>query len=246
LPVVVGNTHDAPRDDEHMVLIGPRSLSPDTTVDGPLGAQFLLWEFATAVAGWALRIDPFDQPNVAESKDNTKAVLEKAGDGPLPEGDPAFVDGAVEVHGDRALLGDATTVGDAITALLGAVPDRGYLAVMAYLDRIGEPQAADLRTSLARRIPHAVTFGWGPRFLHSTGQYHKGGPQVGAFLQITGAHATDLDVPGQPFTFGRLQLAQALGDLQALQSRERPVLRLHLTDRAAGLAQLLTAAAVSA
>ncbi len=243
LPVVVGTAHDAPRADEHMVLIGPRSLSPDTTVDGPLGAQFLLWEFATAVAGWALRIDPFDQPNVQESKDNTKAVLEKAGDGPLPEVDPVFVDGAIEVHGDRALLGDATTVGDAITKLLGAVPERGYLAVMAYLDRIGEPQAADLRAALASRIPHAVTFGWGPRFLHSTGQYHKGGPQVGAFLQVTGAHATDLDVPGQPFTFGRLQLAQALGDLQALQSRERPVLRLHLTDRATGLAQLLAAAA---
>jgi len=248
LPVVVtsespdADAGAAPRADEHVVFIGPRSLSPDTTVDGPLGAQFLVWEFATAVAGWALRIDPFDQPNVQESKDNTKAVLEKAGDGPLPEGDPAFVDGAIEVHGDRALLGGASTVAGAIIALLGAVPDRGYLAVMAYLDRLGEPQAADLRGSLAARIPHAVTFGWGPRFLHSTGQYHKGGPQVGAFLQITGAHATDLDVPGQPFTFGRLQLAQALGDLQALQSRERPVLRLHLTDRAEGLAQLLQAA----
>jgi glucose-6-phosphate isomerase len=246
LPVVV---HDGDpetetvRADEHLVVLGSRTVSQDTTVDGPLGAQFLLWEFATAVAGWALAIDPFDQPNVQESKDNTKAVLEKAGDGPLPEGDPAFVDGAIEVHGERALLGGATSVTDAITRLLAAVPDRGYLAVMAYLDRLGEPTAADLRATLAARIPHAVTFGWGPRFLHSTGQYHKGGPQVGAFLQITGAHATDLDVPGQSFTFGRLQLAQALGDLQALHSRERPVLRLHLTDRAAGLAQLLQAAA---
>jgi len=245
LPVVVDDVDVAtyrPRADEHLVAIGPDSPSPDTTVDGPLGAQFLLWEFATAVAGWALAIDPFDQPNVQESKDNTKAVLEKAGDGPLPEGDPAFVDGAIEVHGERALLGDATTVADALGALLRAVPDRGYLAVMAYLDRLGESSAADVRASLAARIPHAVTFGWGPRFLHSTGQYHKGGPQVGAYLQITGAHDTDLDVPGQPFTFGRLQLAQALGDLQALQSRERPVLRLHLTNRAEGLAQLLRAA----
>jgi glucose-6-phosphate isomerase len=244
LPVVVENDAGIElRADEHLVLLSRSALSEDTTVNGPLGAQFLVWEFATAVAGWALKIDPFDQPNVQESKDNTKAVLEKAGDGPLPEGDPAFVDGAIEVHGDRALLGAATTVADAVTALLGAVPDRGYLAVMAYLDRLGEPQAAQLRGMLARRIPHAVTFGWGPRFLHSTGQYHKGGPQVGAFLQVTGAHSTDVDVPGQPFTLGRLQLAQALGDLQALQSRDRPVLRLHLTDRTAGLAQLLTAAA---
>jgi len=228
--------------DSHYVVLSRGSTSMDTTVDGPLGGQFLVWEYATAVAGYALGINPFDQPNVQESKDNTKAVLEKAGDGPLPEGDPAFVDGAIEVHGDRALLDGATTVRDALTALLAAVPDRGYLAVMAYLDRLGEAPAAQLRSLLAGRIPHPVTFGWGPRFLHSTGQYHKGGPQVGAFLQVTGAHATDLDVPGQPFTFGRLQLAQALGDLQALQSRDRPVLRLHLTDRTAGLPRLLDAA----
>jgi glucose-6-phosphate isomerase len=91
-------------------------------------------------------------------------------------------------------------------------------------------------------MPQQVTFGWGPRFLHSTGQFHKGGPQVGAFMQVTAAHDADLDVPGQPFTFGRLQLAQALGDLQALESRNRPVLRFHLTDRAAGIRQLLDAA----
>ncbi|MBQ0982919.1 glucose-6-phosphate isomerase, partial [Micromonospora sp. M61] len=87
-----------------------------------------------------------------------------------------------------------------------------------------------------------VTFGWGPRFLHSTGQYHKGGPQVGSYLQVTGAVAEDLAVPGKPYTFGELQAAQAAGDRQALAGRERPVLRLHLTDRAAGVAQLLDAA----
>jgi glucose-6-phosphate isomerase len=87
-----------------------------------------------------------------------------------------------------------------------------------------------------------VTFGWAPRFLHSTGQFHKGGPQVGVFLQITGAVSRDVDVPGRPYTFGRLQLAQALGDLRALTERGRPVVRLHLTDRAAGIRQLLAAA----
>jgi glucose-6-phosphate isomerase len=198
------------------------------------------------VAGRALKIDPFDQPNVQESKDNTKAVLEKAGDGPLPEGDPVFVDGAIEVHTAEAdLLGGAAGVRDAVTALLQAIPDQGYLAVMAYLDRVHDAEASRLRALLAGRTARPVTFGWGPRFLHSTGQYHKGGPQVGAFFQVTGAHTTDVDVPGQPFTFGRLQLAQALGDLQALESRGRPVMRLHLTDRAAGLAQLLDACAGS-
>ena len=246
LPVVVEGI-DAPgftdAVDVHRVALGGIAPEPGTAVDGPLGAQFLVWEYATAVAGRTLGINPFDQPNVQESKDNTKAVLDKAGDGPLPEGDPAFADGAIEVHvADNNLLGGATSVAAAVSALLAAVPPNGYLAVMAYLDRLHDSQAAQLRALLASRFARPVTFGWGPRFLHSTGQYHKGGPQVGAFLQVTGAHTTDLDVPGQPFTFGRLQLAQALGDLQALESRDRPVMRLHLTDRAAGLKQLLAAA----
>ncbi len=86
-----------------------------------------------------------------------------------------------------------------------------------------------------------MTFGWGPRFLHSTGQYHKGGPQVGAFLQLTGEVAEDVPVPGQRYTFGTLQAAQAAGDRKALADRERPLLHLHLTDRAAGIGQLLSA-----
>jgi glucose-6-phosphate isomerase len=245
LPVAVDGVDSpgfAETADTHLVTLGGSTPTTGTSVAGPLGAQFLVWEFATAVAGWSIRIDPFNQPNVQESKDNTKAVLDKAGDGPLPEGDPLFVDGAIEVHGDRELIGSARDVSGVIDALLAAVPDRGYLAVMAYLDRLADADAATLRDKLARRLPHPVTFGWAPRFLHSTGQFHKGGPQVGAFLQVTGAHATDLDVPGQPFTFGRLQLAQALGDLQALESRQRPVVRLHLTDRGAGLRQLIAAA----
>jgi len=245
LPVAVSGT-DADgfvaTSDTHLVTLGGATPDVGTSVSGPLGAQFLVWEFATAVAGWAIKIDPFNQPNVQESKDNTKAVLEKAGDGPLPEGDPLFVDGPIEVHGDRSLLGDVSDLSGVVTTMLAAVPERGYLAVMAYLDRLADAGATRLREVLAARLPHPVTFGWGPRFLHSTGQFHKGGPQVGVFLQITGAHDVDLDVPGQPFTFGRLQLAQALGDLQALQSRERPVVRLHLTDRTEGIRRLLAAA----
>jgi glucose-6-phosphate isomerase len=247
LPVVVEST-TAPGyadagDDAQRVVIGTDG-SAGIAVTGPLGAQFLLWEFATAVAGRVIGINPFDQPNVQESKDNTSALLEKAGDGPLPEGEPAFTEGAVRVYGDAELLAGATTLAGAVEALLGAVPDNGYLAVMAYLDRIGDTAAEQLRAPLAARLGRQVTFGWGPRFLHSTGQYHKGGPLVNAFLQITGATTDDLDVPGRPFTFGRLQMAQALGDLGALTSRGRPALRLHLTDRAAGLRQL--AAAVGA
>ena len=113
---------------------------------------------------------------------------------------------------------------------------------MAYLDRFGDKAAAGMRAALARRLGgRQVTFGWGPRFLHSTGQFHKGGPQNQAFLQVTGVVTSDLEVPGRPYTFGRLQLAQALGDLGALTERGRPAVRVHLLDRADGVAQLLEA-----
>jgi glucose-6-phosphate isomerase len=150
------------------------------------------------------------------------------------------------VYGDPQLLGDASDLGGALARLLSAIPPRGYLAVLAYLDRQADASAADLRTALAARTPYQVTFGWGPRFLHSTGQFHKGGPEVGAFLQITGAVAEDLPVPGQPYSFGTLQAAQAAGDLAALASRGYPALRLHLTDRRAGLGELLQALRVEA
>ena len=247
LPVVVASP-DSPgfeaTADSHLVVLGATPASSGTAVEGPLGAQFLAWEFATAVAGQLLAIDPFNQPNVQESKDNTKAVLEAAKDGPLPTGDPLFVEGPIEVYGERETIGDAADVAGVLDALLAAVPSTGYLAVMAYLDRLNDVAAADIRDLLAKRMAHPVTFGWAPRFLHSTGQFHKGGPPVGVFLQITGESTTDLAIPGQPFTFGRLQMAQALGDLQALHGRSRPVVRLHLTDRAEGIEALLAAAGV--
>jgi glucose-6-phosphate isomerase len=113
--------------------------------------------------------------------------------------------------------------------------------VQVYLDRLADASAIVLRPELARRTGLQTTFGWGPRFLHSTGQYHKGGHQNGVFLQITGEVDEDLAVPGRPYTLGTLQRAQALGDGQVLAERGRPVLRLHLTDRAAGLAHVVRA-----
>ena len=247
LPVVV-EAADAPGTepsaDSHLVTPGgddPADGTPYTAVEGPLGAQFLAWEFATAVAGAALRINPFDQPNVQESKDNTQAILD-AGPSGDAEPTPLIVEAGVEVHATGDLLAEVKDLSGALNALLAAVPDRGYLAVMAYLDRQADAQAAELRALLAGRLAHPVTFGWAPRFLHSTGQFHKGGPQTGAFLQITGTSKADLEIPGRPFTFGGLQTAQALGDLRALAERSRPVLRLHLVDRARGLATLLEVA----
>jgi glucose-6-phosphate isomerase len=109
---------------------------------------------------------------------------------------------------------------------------------MAYLDREHDAGLAAVRGPLARRTGRPVTFGWGPRFLHSTGQYHKGGPAIGSYLQITADTAPDLEVPDRPFTFGQLITAQAAGDAQVLAEHGRPVLRLNLRDRAAGLRRL--------
>jgi glucose-6-phosphate isomerase len=211
-------------------------VAPDVAVNGPLGSQFLAWEAATAIAGRLLGINPFDQPNVTESKDNTNSILAN-GLGPQT---PALTEGSVEVYVDGA--GDLSTVADTLAWLLTAAQPGGYVAIMAFLDRFGDAALAELRPILARASSRAVTFGWGPRFLHSTGQYHKGGPQVGAFLQITGAVVEDLPVPDRPYTFGQLQAAQAGGDRQALSQRGRPLVHLHLTDRSAGVAQLLAAA----
>jgi Phosphoglucose isomerase len=221
-------------------MLGPGFPSPGVaahvSVNGPLGAHFLAWETAVALAGRILGIDPFDQPNVTESKENTKKILES---GDHTAGAPLFVDGAIEVHGTDA--GDATTVAEALAWLVHGIDPTGYLAVMAYLDRHGDSAVAQVRPGLATAGGRPVTFGWAPRFLHSTGQYHKGGPQTGSFLQITGVVTDDLAVPDRPYSFGQLQAAQAAGDRLALAGRDRPLLWLHLTDRVAGTAQLLDA-----
>ncbi|MDP9239150.1 MAG: glucose-6-phosphate isomerase [Actinomycetota bacterium] len=242
LPVVVdglGAPGATPGADRHLVALGrpARAADPHTSVSGPLGAQFLAWEYATAVVGRVIGVNPFDQPNVTESKENTARILSSG----LPDESPVLVEGAVEVFADPRLVGSRDTVSDVLQALLDTIPDRGYLAVMAYLDRHADSAAAGLRDALAARTERPVTFGWGPRFLHSTGQYHKGGPPVGAFLQITGVVTDDLPIPGREFTFGTLQAAQAAGDREALTERGRPLVHLHLTDRAAGLRQLLPA-----
>ncbi len=240
LPVVVEGPSAPGTDnhaDTHLVHLGS-STGDGTTVRGPLGAQFLAWEYAVAAAGQVIGINPFDQPNVTESKENTNRILDEG----LPSEDPAFTDGAVQVFADAALLAGTGELAGALSAVLAALPERGYLAVMAYLDRHADASLAELRAALAGRTERPVTFGWGPRFLHSTGQYHKGGPADGGFLQITGAVAEDLAIPGEPYGFETLQAAQAAGDRKAISDRNRPLLHLHLTDRAAGITQLLATA----
>jgi glucose-6-phosphate isomerase len=225
-----------PADDVHVVRLADPAPPLGTTVTGPLGAQFVTWEHAIAVAGRLLGINPFDQPDVESAKAAARGLLDTT-----PAPDPAaFVDGAVEVRATAGLLDGVSTVEGAVAALLAALPPQGYLAVMAYLDRLRDAELATVRGPLARRTERPVTFGWGPRFLHSTGQFHKGGPPIGVFLQVTGLVEQDLPIPDRPFTYGGLITAQAAGDAQVLAEHGRPVLRLHLASRS-GLDQVLQA-----
>jgi transaldolase/glucose-6-phosphate isomerase len=178
---------------------------PTITVraEGPadLGRIFFYSEFATAVAGWVLEINPFDQPNVQEAKDNTSRVLK--------EGSPQLDAGSLD-------------------ALLDGLEPPRYVAIMAYLPYSDETDgaAARLRERIVSEHGVATTFGYGPRFLHSTGQFHKGGPPAGAFVQIVDEPSTDIEVPGEPYSFGTLIRAQADGDLQTLRAHGLDAVRV--------------------
>ncbi len=206
-------------------------------VSGTLGGQMLVWEYATAVAGRILGINPFDQPDVESAKIATRGLLDAR---PKPT-KAAFTTDSIEVRAAGPLKLGGATLDAAISALLGELPADGYLAVQAYLDRVAYPEALGLRDALAARAKRPVTFGWGPRFLHSTGQFHKGGPAVGVFLQLVAAGGEDLVIPERPFTFGQLLQAQAAGDASVLAEHGRPVLTLTVTDVAAALEQLRAA-----
>ena len=174
-----------------------------------LGAEFFRWEFATSVAGAILGINPFDQPNVQAAKDMTEKVL-----------------GQYQASGRLPQIGATMT----FQKLLSEVRLGDYLAIMAYVGQTPEVDQAleSLRRSVTERYSIATTLGYGPRFLHPTGQLHKGGPSSGLFLQLTEDHKDDLVIPGETYSFGSLADAQALGDLEALQASGRRAARVHL------------------
>ncbi|MWB97073.1 glucose-6-phosphate isomerase [Agromyces seonyuensis] len=215
----------------------PAHAPDEIRVSGTLGALFLAFEYATAVAGRILAIDPFNQPDVEAAKIAARALLDDR-----PEPAPAaFVADGIEVRGTPHVIGAASDLVSAIDVLLEELPEDGYLAVQAYVDRTALPELEGLRDALAARAGRPVTFGWGPRFLHSTGQFHKGGPAVGVFLQVTETPAEDLAIPDRPFTFGQLIAAQASGDAAVLAEHGLPVLTLTLTDPSANVKTLFDA-----
>jgi hypothetical protein len=196
-----------------------------------LGQEFFRWEIATAAAGAILEINPFNQPNVQESKDNTDRLLEVfEKEERLPEEEPAFLEGPLSIYSGEANADAA----QALARFFGQARPGDYVALMAYLTENGlnDRMLQDIRTRLRDSLRLATTVGYGPRFLHSTGQLHKGGPNTGLFLQLTVDEAKDAPVPGKPYTFGILRRAQAQGDLQALREHGRRVMRIHLGDDA--------------
>ncbi len=202
-----------------------------------LGQEFFRWEFATAVAGSRLGIDPFDEPNVQESKDNTKRILsEYLATGKIETRGPQ-----VESKGLRLSFGHPAPprslgsggnhrIAQFLAKFFARVKPGDYVAILAYIDRtsVHERILQEIRTLLRDALKVATTVGYGPRFLHSTGQLHKGGPNKGLFIQITADDKADLPIPGESYSFSILKQAQALGDYQALVEKKRRVINVHL------------------
>lgn len=227
-----------------------------------LGGEFFRWEFATAVAGHLLSINPFDQPNVRESKENTSQLLAYVREhGRLPEDKPVLEEGGLKLYADAKTVDILRRIGvqrgfeygELINLLLAHMclaRSGDYLALMAYLAPTERHQK--LLDAICDELRHAttraVTLGYGPRFLHSTGQLHKGGPNNGVFIQITVENNEEISIPGEPYDFMLLKRAQAQGDLEALQSKNRRVVRFHLPEGSvsAGLERVLEAIRIAA
>jgi transaldolase / glucose-6-phosphate isomerase len=217
-----------------------------------LGQEFFRWEMATAVSCAILGVNPFDQPDVEASKIATKeltSAYELAGE--LPEETPIFIEGNLKLFTDDRNLnelasgnGEPQSLVSLLKAHLNRIKPHDYFAVLAYIEMNEEHESAlqELRHAVRDQKHCATCLGFGPRFLHSTGQAYKGGPPSGVFLQITCDDAEDLAVPGQKYTFGIVKAAQARGDFKVLLDRERRALRVHLgADVKAGLEKLSTA-----
>lgn len=210
----------------------------EVLVSGTLGAQFVIWEYATVIAGYLLGINPFDQPDVESAKIATRALLDAR-----PEATaPVFVEDGVEVRVSKPELAASGTIAGVLDALWAELAEDGYVSIQAYVNRLELEQLQGLREMIAADSGRPTTFGWGPRFLHSTGQYHKGGPEQGVFLQILERTDVDLEIPERPFTFGQLIEAQAAGDATVLADHGRPVVTLTLTEASDDVLDLFVAA----
>lgn len=228
LPVVIGNSNEAIASQQMLITFADGG---DLVVNGDLGEHFITWEWATALLGVALAVDPFNQPNVTEAKNATNSLLSEWNNN-LPELPIGKTEGAVEFANESLVAELRELAKNAV----------GYIAILAYLDRRDDVALLELRKILAEKCGKPVTFGWGPRFQHSTGQFHKAGQPNGSFLIVTGKVDEDFPIAGRKFSFETLLMAQALGEFRALGARKYPVSRVHLHNRAIGIQELLAAA----
>jgi glucose-6-phosphate isomerase len=201
----------------------------DLIVEASLGAQFILWEWVTALLCYALEVDPFNQPNVTEAKEQTNIVLNSKQSLSDLKSLLVFESDGFQIYSNRKVANLAEFIKQPVE----------YFAVMAYLTRSLDNKISDIQEIISSQSNKPTTFGWAPRFLHSTGQFHKGGQPNGGFIQITGESEIDLAIPGADFTFNNLLIAQAIGDGIALRKRDYPFIQIHLKDKESGTAKLL-------
>jgi transaldolase/glucose-6-phosphate isomerase len=222
---------------------GYPTVQIDTAGAGDLGAMFYLWEMATATAGLLLGINPFDQPDVEEAKEQTRQILSSYVPGsPLPKDEAEQILDGIALYGNRAK--SASDLRGVIAAQLADLKPGDYFALTAYLEGKYQERLQAIRLQIRNRFRCATMLQFGPRYLHSTGQVYRGGPNTGVFFQITAHDPAPVEIPERPYTFGVATMAQAVGDFESLKQRGRRILRLHIgSDIAGGLTRLEEAVA---
>ena len=212
------------------ITVGFTPGSYDLTIEATLGEQFLLWEWVTALLCFLLKVNPFNQPNVAEAKDRTSTILSSLLNNGIDTPTPTYEDSDYLIFSSQKI----SNLSEFLKLKVS------YFAILAYLDRGSDSELLKIRELVAARSKTATTFGWGPRYLHSTGQIHKGGQQNGAFIVITGESELDVKIPNKAYTFSQLIMAQALGDIESISERSLPLIRIHLKNRKKVITKLIS------
>jgi glucose-6-phosphate isomerase len=212
------------------ITVGFTPGSYDLTIEATLGEQFLLWEWVTALLCFLLKVNPFNQPNVAEAKDRTSTILSSLLNNGIDTPTPTYEDSDYLIFSSQKI----SNLSEFLKLKVS------YFAILAYLDRGSDSELLKIRELVAAKSKTATTFGWGPRYLHSTGQIHKGGQQNGAFIVITGESELDVKIPNKAYTFSQLITAQALGDIESISERSLPLIRIHLKNRKKVITKLIS------
>jgi glucose-6-phosphate isomerase len=225
LPVIINSNNQI----YSGISIGLSNDEFDLVIDASLGEHFIFWEWVTALLCYLLEVDPFNQPNVTEAKERSTTILNSIISGDFKAETPVTETDNYVIYSNQRVKN--------LTEFLSISGE--YFAILSYLPRSDDSEALQLAQLISNKNKKSVTFGWGPRYLHSTGQIHKGGQPNGCFIQITSDLQTDLAVPGETFKFADLIKAQALGDASAITERKLPLIRIHLKNFNSALKQLI-------